>query len=385
VDVIAAASLTDIEKERIWIYPNLLKNGTFNSASDTSIWAYQLPGDRTVLPVLNYYSTITDQGGTVAPGVIGFTFNTTASGVKVSPPSGSMIHGQKNEWFVTRMRIFSPNPGNAHQSQIWSYNGVVPGNAHVDVSANVLFGTPTVWTWVEMPLYTQETGPVYPQLIFKAGTAVPGKIYIDEVQLIRAVPTLLETRSKNSLGYAYGNFYSVSSLGMGWDTTQTYGGEVVGSKPNMSVSNGLLYLDFAGASTTGNSQKGIKFTARNNLGAGIPYTPATNPDYEVGLKMTVAKFNGNFNTYNALLFMACYGVSSVGQTNFFDSPGQLIGSAEFGRISNGTHYLIGPGRNPYHQFQFAMKDAVSEIISFSNVDFLRDLDDPDFGDSVLYP
>ena len=389
IDIIASPNsnppyIADIDKERLWIYPNLLKNGTFNSASDTSSWVYQTPGDKPVLAVVNYYSTVTDKGGTAASGVIGFTFNTTASGVKGTPSFSNMILGEKNAWYVSRMRAFSPNTGNVHQFQNWIYNGIVPGNPHIDVAANVLFGTPTVWTWIDIPMYTQDTGPIYPQILLKSGTTVPGTVYIDEVQLIKAVPALLETRAKSTLGYPYENFYSMSSLAMGWDTTQMYGGAVVGSKPNFVVSGGALYLDFAGASTTGNTQKGIKFTARNNLGAGIPYTPATNPNYEVGLKMNVAKFNGSFNTYNALLYMACYGVSSVGQTNFFDPPGQLIGSGEFGRISNGTHYVVGPGRNPYHQFQFAFKDAVSEIISFSKVDFIRDLDEPNFGYSELF-
>jgi len=61
-------------------------------------------------------------------------------------------------------------------------------------------------------LSTQETGPIYPQMIFKAGPKVPGTVYIDEVQIIKAIPALMETRYKNWLGYPY----EVSILCLHW-------------------------------------------------------------------------------------------------------------------------------------------------------------------------
>ena len=60
VDVIASPNTGpvfgfDQDKERLWVYPNIIQGGTFSAASDTTDFAYQLVGDRATLPGSIYY------------------------------------------------------------------------------------------------------------------------------------------------------------------------------------------------------------------------------------------------------------------------------------------------------------------------------------------
>jgi hypothetical protein len=92
-----------------------------------------------------------------------------------------------------------------------------------------------------------------------------------------------------------------------------------------------------------------------------------------------------FNSFNSLLYMACYGVRQYGQVNFVVPGGQLIACGEFGKLTDGYHYLAGNARNPYHQFQFAVKNDTAGVLGFDEVDFMRDEDTFDYGDVSLFP
>ena len=371
----------DVDYDWFEVHCNLLNNGAFVSASDTTAFAFQLPADRTVLPTRSYLASQADSAGKVANGVVSLALSSSSSGVKITPIPANHFSYLADNWYIARMRVFSPNAGNNIQTLLYHYNGVVPGSAHVDLTANVLFGTPTVWTWIEAPLYSHETGPGYPQILIKAGTG-SGTVYIDEVQLIKTAPTLIDAkRYNNRLFYPYSGFPTLTNLAMGWSTTEIYGGAA--SKATPSVVGGALYLDFSGASA-GASAKGIKLTANNNS-TGTVYTPASTPGKEIGIMAYVTKYSGAFNTYDDIFVLSAYGVPVNGQFSFVTPPGQLFASGEFGRINNGWHYVVGAGRNAYHQFQFSSKSGATGLLQVDNVDFLRDQDDPNYGDGSLFP
>ena len=371
----------DQDKEVLQVYPNLLKHGTFYYASDSANYAFQLPADRSALPNIYYTAIKSDTLGTAAQGCYAFAFSHANQGVKITPSFSHMQPYQSKLWYTARMRIFSPVAGNNLQSLLYHYNGIVPNSPHVDLSANILFGTPTVWTWIETPLYTQETGIGYPQVILKSGTT-SGTIYLDEIQIVQSIPTLIESqRSHHPLNYPYGKFTTTSSLGFGWSTTETYGG--AGSLPSMSIADSRLLINFSGASI-GTGLKSAKFTAYNHT-PGTVYTPSSQPDSEVGLRAYLQSSTGTFNTYNEVFYLACYGVPTNGQFGFTAPPGQFFASGEFGRVNNGWHYIVGAGRNSYHQFQFAVKSSQPGIWTLRDIDYLRDTDEPDFGDYSLLP
>jgi hypothetical protein len=86
-----------------------------------------------------------------------------------------------------------------------------------------------------------------------------------------------------------------------------------------------------------------------------------------------------------MVYCAAYGVPTKGSFNFRDYPGQLIATSQFGALIDGPLYAISMGRNPYHQIQFCAKSYQLGVLGISNVDFLRDADDPYYGDPALFP
>ncbi len=387
VDVYASSAESspfgsDQDRERLWVYANLLSIGRFTTFND--IWRYGLEKttDKADYPAVSYLATANDATGASQSNIMSFDFTSTTQGIKMTPQFSSMVNYQSNSWYVARMKLCSPTASNDLQSQLYNYNGIIPDNAHVDLSANIYFGTPTTWSWQETPLYSMTTGAGYPQIMLKAGTKT-GKIYLAEVQVIKTIPTLFSsTRSNHLLGYPYGSFTSLSYLAMGWSTTESFDSDT--SQPALSVvTAGILNVNFNGATSDG-GQKSLKFTAWDGNTHAI-YTPASNPGSEIGLKADFNIQSGSFDTYDAMVLLACYGVATNGSYDFYEQGGQLAAMAEFGQITNGTHYLAAPGRNAYHQMQFIVKNGEEGILTVKDVDFLRDTDNPYFGDSNLFP
>lgn len=384
IDVITSPETSDfgidMDKERLYVYPNLLNIGKFTTFND--IWNYGIEKttDKVSYPAISFLTTANDGTGTSQSNVMCFDFTSTTQGIKMTPQFSNMIGYEANSWYVARMKVCSPTNNNDLQSQLYHYSGIIPDNAHIDISANIYFGTPTTWSWIETPLYATTTGTGYPQLMLKAGSKT-GKLYLAEVQVIKAVPTLYNsTRSKHTLGYAYSNFSSLSYLAMGWSTTECFDNGT--SKPALSVVNpGVLTVNFSNAPADG---KSLKFTAWNENTQKI-YTPSSTPGSEVGMKADINIASGSFDSYNAMVFLGCYGVATNGSYEFYNIGGQLAAMAEFGQITHGTHYLAAPGRNGYHQMQFVLKNSENGILNIQNVDFLRDTDDPYYGDMSLFP
>ena len=389
VDIIASPSAaapfsSNQDKERLWIYPNLLKTGTFSSATDTTSFGYQSVADRNAFPNMYYVAGRLDNGGNYESGILAFGFSSTNQGLKITPKSGNFIPFEKNQWYIARIKLFSNAAANDIQAQIYNYKGVIPEDSQINCAANIIFGVPTTWTWLEASLYTTETGLGYPQLFFKSGSTNGGlgNLYVDELQVIQGTPLLMDAnRSSKHANFSKGKFTNLTDFALGWSTTQTYLGS--SAVPAMVINNGELDLVFSGASS-GNNQIGAKYTARSQDSAYVVYTPANKSGYGVGMQLDIAKFAGAFTGYESILYMACYGVPNYGDGNIVHSKTQIIASGEFGGIADGRHFLTAIGRNPYHQIQFAVKSATPGILGVMNVDFIRDMDDPNFGDPSLY-
>ena len=105
----------------------------------------------------------------------------------------------------------------------------------------------------------------------------------------------------------------------------------------------------------------------------------------MGIRLDARLISGSFDQKDNLFYQAVYGVQEAGQYNFRNPPGQLIATGEIGSLTDGPHYAIAEGRNPYHQVQFASRGYNDAVIGIKDIDFIRDADDPNFGDWTLFP
>lgn len=381
VDVIASPLSAppygvDIDKERIQVYPNILAHSTFSTANDTTIWApLELAPNRTVLATQSWVSSYTDSAGTQATGVWQFNFANSNAGVKSTPVTSTWIGMSTGQWYTMRMRVVADQP-NTHQSILFGYNNWVGQGFQTDIAANILFGIPTVWTWQETPLLVHGNSTSgYPQFQFKASAS--GNVYIDEIQIINSVPTLVDSnRSNTRLFYPYGNFTAGSET-TGWGQ-EIYSG--ASTSPIISVVNNALQLNFTGA-TSGN-EIGLKWTA-NNGGSNAATFP-TISNREVGVRATVSIQTGDFNSLGIIL-VAAYGVQTAGEQNIGSVPSNLIAAAGVGILLGGTYRTVAQAVNGYYQMQFGVRSDLPGIVTVSNVDLDRDQDDPNYGDPTLYP
>ncbi len=366
----AVSTARDIVIEPLKVYPDLLAGGTFSSNTQfaANYGIEEISG--LSLPTRSYQATVSDLGGRSLPGVIAFAFNGTSQGVKLTPSVSNMVDCLSDTWYTARIRVFSPNPGNSMEAQLYNFRGIIPADSTVDLGANILFGVPTTWTWIDIPIRTTNTGKGYPQIILKSSSI--GTTYLQSVQYFTGNPQLMETHGNKDAHYAYSKPASYSQLTSGWATGEIYGTETpVGV--TFGFDGGTLTLDYTGAAT-GNNQRGSKVTAKTPAG-GI-YTAPSNQGYQAGIKMNVEKMSGSFNSYDAILLLACYGVESNGGADFWSPGGQLIASAQFGDISNGWHYLVAPVRRPWQQVQYMTKNSSTGKIKVMETDFIRDMDEP---------
>jgi PKD repeat protein len=370
---------SDVDVERIQVYSNLLLNGTFNTANDTIAWSpMEIPPGRTTMATQQWIPGYTDSAGTQANGVWQFTFADANGGVKATPEISNWITIINGQWYIFRIRLVADSTNNSHQSLLFGYTNYPGAGTQTDIVGNVLFGIPTVWTWQEAPLLAHGSSILgYPQFQFKAGGA--GSIYIDEIQIINATPTLLEARSNTHSHYLYGQFTTGNDT-TGWGQQLYFGS---GSAPEISVNNGLV-LNFAGA-TSGSGQLGIKWTANNGVqGPDHAYSFPVNPNYDVNVGLTLSVPPGSFNSLGIIL-AAAYGVQTSGQQDIGTPPSSLNAIAGVGILNSGTYYAEGDAVNPYYQGQFGVRSDVSGILVVSNVDVNVDNDDPNFGDPTLFP
>jgi hypothetical protein len=385
VDVTAAPSATapfgaDVDVERIVVATNLLANGTFATAADTSAYGFEAAPGRTtqVTPTIN--ASLPDVAGTSASGVATFTFADANGGSKFTPFAANRIPYTAGQWYIVRARLFA-NAGNSHQILLFNFNNEAVVGARVDVGASVLFGIPSTWSWLETPVLTFGAGTGYPQVQLKASAA--GSINIDELQVINSSPILADaSRGATNLRYVYGDFNIASDTTGYGDEGYPFGVGQQTIRPTNTVGTSL-HMDFSGAGPSA-SQKGLKWTANNAVG-GTVYTPAAVVGNQVGVKASINKGASTFNDLSDIILLAIFGVQTNGSLTIASTPSNLIASAEFGGLTNGTHYAIGAATNPFYQFQFGVKTAQAGIIDLDGFDFISANDDPPFGDGTLYP
>ncbi len=372
---------SDLDKEQILVYPNLLAHSTFSTANDTTSWSpLEMAPGRSVLAAQSWVSTYTDIAGTQATGVWQFNFPDASSGVKSTPTIANWIHVTAGQWYILRMRIVDDTPNNTDQSLLFGYTNYPGGGVQTDIAANILFGIPTVWTWQETPMLVHGTSSTgYPQFQIKANSA--GNVYVDEIQIINAAPALVNARSNTRIFYPYGVF-DLATETTGWGQ-ELYAGS--GSAPTVSVSNISLELNFSGASSGSFGQKGIKWTANNGVqGPGNAYTYPVTVGKQVGVRATLSIVSGSFDSLGIVL-VAAYGVQSNGQQAIALAPSDLVAAAGVGILTPGLYQTVGAGISPYYQFQFGVRSDVPGVLAISGVDFDHDQDDPNFGDAALFP
>ncbi len=363
IDVVAALGTSspysvDKDVERLWVYPNTISVGPFE--------------DYGIEMIADVYKSPSHSLQTVDgfDNVLTFSFDTDLQAVKLTPQFSRMLPYNNQNWYTARMTVRSDNPNNMIEAHLYNLNGIVPGSDHVDVGANILFGVPTCWTVIETPIFAQETGIGYPQLILK-GSNTSGNLYVRDVQVLEAKPTLMSTRIPKESKFQARTFDSYEMLVWGWSTTE--------GDTGLSIDSGNLRLDFC-EDTTGLKEI-RKLTARS--GDGI-YTPPNHAGYQVGAKSLVQKMSGTFEGFDAMVLNGCYGVASSGSYDIFFKGGQLIATAEFGRITDGYHYTAGNAMNGFHQFQFMATNNQQSILAVTDLDFLRDNDNPYYGDIELF-
>jgi hypothetical protein len=365
----------DVDVERIQVYTNLLANNTFSTANDTTAYGLQLAPGRSTMATQQWISSYTDSEGTQANGIWQFTFADTNGGVKSTPILSNWIDITDGQWYTFRIRLVADSTNNNHQAFLFGFTNFVGDGIQTDIAGNVLFGVPTIWTWQEAPLLAHGNSPNgYPQFQFKAGGA--GSIYIDEIQILNAIPALLEARSNTRFHYLYGQFTTGNDT-TGWGQ-QLYSGAL--NVPGISVNNGLV-LNFAGASET--LLEGIKWTA-NNESQGNVYSFPVNLNHDVNVGLTLSVPTDSFNSLSIVL-VAAYGIQSVGQSVIGISPSNLIVAAGLGVLNSANYYAEGNAVNPYYQAQFGVRSDQAGFLVVSNVDVNVDNDDPNFGDANLFP
>jgi PKD repeat protein len=370
---------TDQDVESIDVYSNMLSNSTFSTANDTTTWSpMEIPPGRTTMASQQWIPSYTDANGVQANGVWKFTFADANGGVKSTPAQSDWIATLNGQWYTYRMRLVADSTNNSHEAILFGYTNYVGDSIQTDIVGHVLFGVPTVWTWMGSPLLAHGNGTTaYPQFQFKAGGA--GSIYVDEIQIINAAPELVDARSNTQFHYLYGQFTA------GIDTTgwgqQVYTG--AGSAPEISVNNGLL-LNFAGAGS-GSAQEGIKWTANNGVqGPNHAYTFPVHENYEVGARLTLTIESGSFNSLGIVL-VAIYGVQTAGQQNIGIPVSDLLAVAGVGVLEDGSYRASGLAYDPYYQGQFGIRSDLPGTLLINDVDMDVDNDDPNFGDPTLFP
>lgn len=385
VEVIASPSASppfvDYDKEDIAVYTNIFNHGTFATAADTTAYGLEVSPSAThqTMATQTWLASQADGAGNLASGVWAFNFANANSGIKFTPFSANYISVLSTQWYKIRARV-AASGANTHQFDLFGFSNIIIQNQNTDIAANILFGTPTVWTWVEAPMYVHLNSlSAYPQIIMNAGGA--GSIFIDEIQIINAAPTLVDAnRLSTRLYYPYGTFANLlDTTGFG----QQFFNSNVTQGPQVSVvTPGYLRLDFTGAGPSPN-ELGIKWTANNGVGGTIYTPPVASVGSEVGVRMNLTRESGQFNSLGVVL-IAAYGVQSSGQASIGVPNSNLIAAAQLGQLIEGSMRTVGASVNPFYQFQFGLLIDQPGVLDVSNFDFDSDNDDPNFGDSSLF-
>ncbi len=380
VDVIASPSVSppyvDHDQEDIAVYTNVFLHGTFATAADTTAYGLE-PSPNLTNPNMasqTWLANTTDSAGVQASGIWAFNFPDATYGIKFTPYAANFVSVYSTQWYKVRARVAASGP-NTDTFKLFGFSNLIVANSNCDIAANVLFSIPTVWTWLETPMFVHLNSlSAYPQIQINASEA--NTVFIDEIQIINAAPTLVDAnRGNTQLYYSFGTF-SDSSDTTGWGQ-ELYAG-ASGPASDIIVADSTLQLSFIGASP--GYELGVKWTANNGV-PGVPYTPAVaSIGREVGVRMYVTRLSGQFNSLGIIL-VAAYGVQSNGALSPVD---QVIAAAQVGQLQEGIMRTVGTSVEPFYQFQFGLRIDQPGTLGISDVDFDNDNDDPNFGDSSLF-
>ena len=393
VDLTAAAVGTapfgaDIDKERIQVFQTAFA-GTYSNASAVAanLASEMSSGDgitTAITPV--FVASQADLAGNTVNGVAEYDFTGTGSGTKATGAISKWATFNGGQWYIARMRIFSPNVGNTIMARIYNFNGNPGVDPTIDIAANVTFGVPTVWTWIETPLFTKVTTTSgYPQIMLSNGSNGQ-KVYLSEVQVVPFTPPVFGANATpyqyltrgNFTTSAYNTYAQVTGLN-GW-APESFDGSM--AMANGSVVNGSLQLDFVGA--TGAATKGTKYTARGSSALNPVYTQAVTVGQYIGFKTDIGIVSGSFNNLNNAVLLVLLGVSSNGGNDYTSAGGGLWGTGELGVLKAGVMKTAVIARQPYYQLQFSAKNDQAGVLSFSNIDFLVDNDANTYANGSLF-
>jgi len=395
VDVVASpvgnastyTGVVDQDKERIYVYSNIFNNGTFTNASDTASYGPQIVAGKSSAGTQGWAASATDSNSVVATGVYQLTFDANADGVKVTPFPSNYVAMQANTWYTARMRFAASAAVPGTILDLYCFNQPLASGAGGDVGAHVILpstGLPTVWTWLEAPVYVHTAASGYPQ--FQINSPGAQTVNIDEIQVVQAPPALFDISESNARGNTR-YFYAGGLFGNTNSTTQ-WGAQVSpgGTNPSSSYPDTLGYTvdtvigsSIAVGFTGGNgAQEGFKWTASSTgTGAGLIAIPATVGSH-VGAQLSTNIGSGSLSGLNILL-VAALGFTGTSQT-------EVIGAAEVGKVVPGTIYTSGLAYSSAYQLQIEVQANDIGTIDVANVDFDTDANnDPNFGSYNLFP
>jgi hypothetical protein len=395
IDVIASPSaeppFADYDRERIYVYPNLIPSGTFDNTSDMTRFAFDYAGERSNLAEYSFQSTAVDSALKEAQGVIQVTLSSISSGVKITPNIEDLIPYEENQWYIARMRVTCDVPENDAQILLYNYSNPAFPGFHVDIAANAWFGIPSTWHWLETPLYSKRTGMGYPQIQVKSELLYPvnkpkikaaTSVYIDELQLIKAVPILMEPRrGDNRVHYYAGDFDDPDDI-HGWGVeSYAYNGEPVAT-PEFTIGDGVLHLSF---DTTTASIIGGKLTAQDAEKDSV-YTFNSRSTYGLGMQAKLVNLDGDFESFESILLCVAMGVPSMGSYEIGTRNSDLFATAEFGGLTPGVQRAFGlEDISSFYQFQFAIKTDRPGTIDIDDLDGIEEGDyEESFGDTDLF-
>lgn len=389
VDVIASPVATgaigvDQDKERVYVYLNLLANGTFNTSSDTAAWGLENAAGAQWANMASqtWVASTTDGAGNVANGVWVFSATNNSYGVKATP-FGNYIPMAAGNWYIARMNVADPTPGNTDQTDLYAFSTAASAGATADISADIfVVSTPTTWTWMEAPFYVHANNTGFPQFEFKAGGA--GSLFIDEIQVIKATPKILDGNRGNVRSFVSGGLFTNAASTAKWGA-EIYSDSNATLPPVIETDDTLIgsaiSVNFAGAAPGAGNYKGFKWTYGSG---GTLNNPAVTVGREGGATMqmdVVSGLSGPSELNQALI--AAYGTGS----NSDAAIEHLDAAAIVGSMIAGENTLqtVGVQVYPYTQLQFGFRADGTGVVNFANVDVINDNNDPNFGNEALFP
>lgn len=202
-----AKNSADWDKELIYVYENLINNGTFDT--DTSVWQYQIFADAPA--GMGNWSWVPSFG--TQSGVLKIS-QTPGQKMKVS----QLIAVKPNKWYTLRAKIATDIPTLSNTQKVYLHCLTLAGESTVpqeSIAEAIQPGNlvPYTWTGLECSFYSRVTQVGISVISINPDTGVTGNLYIDEIELIEAEPPVKKAYGATKILLANTNFASNIS---GW-------------------------------------------------------------------------------------------------------------------------------------------------------------------------